>query len=170
MLMLAVSTLMSCNSNTSTDSTNEKGELTDVVVDIKIENPDDTTNQYGNIVQVFEIGDTTYLKVDYVQYLTGDAAIEAARNANEVDTFKTKDGKLEFAVPNDYFILNESKRTRKIALAKNCTFDLLYKPDRVTPITDNSLKSLIEIYSDNVFLLTINKNGYVIKIKEMFQP
>ena len=102
--------------------------------------------------------------------LSLNAAIEAAKKVNEVDSFINEDGKIDFAVPNDFFIVNESKKTRQLPLSKNCVIDLLHNPDGLYPVSDNSLKSLQSIYKESLFILTIKGNGVIIKIKEVFLP
>jgi hypothetical protein len=169
-LLLLLSINFSCNTRSSNTLTSTNDDSTELVVDIGFEKPQRTSDQYCYITSVFEKADTTYIGADFVQYLTGEAAIEAARKANEVDTFTTKEGNIEFSVPNGYFVLNESRRSRKFVLSKDCSFDLIYNPNGIRPITDNSLKSLKEIYLENIFMLTIDKNGHVTKIKEVFLP
>ena len=127
-------------------------------------------DEYANIVRIIQKDDTILLDADYIQYLTGDSAIEAAKKAHQADTFQTADGKTHIDVPNDYFIVNESKKIRQLPIAKNCVFDLIINPDRTHVIEDNSLNSLKKIYSDSPFILTLNNDGTIIKIKEVFIP
>ena len=161
--------LLSCNSNSSsptpldaaTSSITDSGIQTVIHVQTK--------EQYANIDSIFQKDRTTFLYADYIQLLTGDAAIEAAKKAHKADTFQI-DGKTHIGVPNDYFILNEHKRIRQLPLAKDCEFDLIINPDRMKPIADNSLKSLQTIYSESPFILTLNDEGVVVKVKEVFLP
>jgi hypothetical protein len=173
-LTASISTLFSCNSNSSGPATLVKGDSTTKRLNTEYKGQTDvqtkTQEQYANIVRVFQKGDTTFLDADYIQYLTGDAAIEAAKKAHQADTFKTKDGKTHIDVPNDYFIVNESKKIRQLQLAKNCIFNLIINPDRTHPIDDNSLKSLRIIYSDSPFILAFDDKGVVVRIKEVFIP
>jgi hypothetical protein len=165
-----VLTLLSCTSNSSRQTSLVKGEKTVEYLDTLSGNRTDRKEQYANIVHIFYKDDTAFLDADYIQYLTGDEAIEAGKNAHEADTFKTEDGKTHIDIPNDYFIVNESKRTRQLPLAKDCVFELIINPHRAHPIEDNSLKSLQTIYNDSPFILTLNEKGVIIKIKELFLP
>lgn len=126
--------------------------------------------QYANIIHVLQIGDTTFLDADYIQLLTGKAAINAAKKAGVADTIKTRDSAAYIYVPNDYFILNESRKTRQLPLASQCVFELLINPYRVHPIEDHTLESFKRIYKDSPFILTLDKNGRVVKIKEVYLP
>jgi hypothetical protein len=125
--------------------------------------------QYTFIRGVIEKSDSTYLEVDYIQYLTGDSAIAAAKRMGDLDTFQTADGITHEDVPNDYYILNESKKLRRIPIANECKYDLLLFLDRIKKVDENSLASLKRIYDDSPFLLTIS-NGEVIEVKEVFVP
>jgi hypothetical protein len=157
-----IGTLLSCNSNSSSKlDTASKTQ------------PDTQTNvqeQYAYIASIFQYEDTTFINADYIQYLTGDSAIEAAKKAHQADTFKTEDGKTHIDIPNDYFIVNERKKIRRLPLGDRCVFDLFTNPDRMHPIADNSLKALEAIYKDGPFVLIINNDGIVVKVKEVFLP
>jgi hypothetical protein len=164
-------TLLSCNSNSSSHTTLIKSDTPNQTLpkeqaDIQQK----AKEQYAAIDRIVQKGDTTFLDADYIQYLTGDAAIEAAKKAHEADTFKTEDGVTHIGVSNDYFIVNESKKIRRLPLAKDCVFDLIINPDRTNVIEDNSLRSLEKIYSDSPFILTLNNKGVVVKIQEVFLP
>lgn len=167
-------TLFSCNSNSSNSTTLAKDDTTTKTLNkadkTQTEVHTITQEQYADIVRVFQKGDTTFFDADYIQYLTGDAAIEAAKKAHQADTFQTKDGKTHIDVPNDYFIVNESKKIRQLPLSKDCSFDLIINPDRTHPIANNSLKSLQTIYKDSPFILTLDDKGMVVKVKEVFLP
>lgn len=166
--------LISCGTNVSKDNTqNQKDPISNQAnssVKINTDTLANTQEQYASINKIFQKSDTIYIEADYIQFLTGVEAIEAARKVNEVDTFINEDGKISFAVPNDYFILNESKIIRQLPVSKNCIFDLLHNPDRLHPVSENSLQSLQSIYKDSPFILTINGSGIIIKIKEVLLP
>jgi len=128
-------------------------------------------DHYSFIVGVAKRDDTTFIDADYIQYLTGKAALEAAKKAHQADTFKTADGKTHVSVPNDYFILNENEKIRRLALDKNCSINLVINLDSNPPISDNSFESLKKRIEQRApFILTLNNSGAVIKIKEVFIP
>lgn len=128
------------------------------------------TGTYCTIDSVIQNGDSTFIDADYIQYLTGDAAIEAASKDHRADTAITADGKVVIGVVDDYYIKNESKKIRRLLLAKNCSIDLIINPDGLPPITDNSLASLKKKIDSEIFMLTFNNSGVVIKIKQIFLP
>ena len=136
--------------------------------------PTDTSkyseDEYTFIVGVIQKADSTFIDADYIQYLTGQAAINAAIKVHQADTFKTEDGKTHIDVPNDYFIVNNNKKIRRLALDKNCSIDLVLNLDRTPPITENSLRNLKKVDHESPFILTLNDKGIVIKIKEIFVP
>jgi hypothetical protein len=126
--------------------------------------------QYTFIAGISQKGDSTFMDADYIQYLTGELAIEAAEKAHQADTFQTEDGVTHVDVPNDYYIVNANKKIRHLPIAKNCVFDLIINPDRLHPINNSSLQSLQKIYGDSPFILTLDDHNVVIKIKEVFTP
>lgn len=127
-------------------------------------------SKYAFIVGNIQKGDSCFIDADYIQYLTGQAAIDAAIKRHEADTFQTEDGKTHVDVPNDYFIVNDNKKIRRLLLAKSCLIDLVINPDGIPPINDNSFQSLKKVDNESPFLLTFNDKGVVIKIKEIFVP
>lgn len=170
-LFVLLSFLFSCtdtNSNRQVSTTIDTSKLFDAEVGNQL---NDTINQhYANVVDVINRNDSTFIDADYIQYLLGEKAIEAARKANEVDTIRNPDGTIEFAVPNDYFIVNENTKVRRISIATNCQFDLILNPDRTHKISDNKLADFRKIYKDSPFILTLNQKGQITKIKEVFLP
>jgi hypothetical protein len=61
--------------------------------------------QFGFITKVEKSGGTTYVTIDYAQFLTGKAAADAAAAHGD-----------ESPPPNDYYILNESKKLRRFGV------------------------------------------------------
>jgi hypothetical protein len=126
-------------------------------------------DQYAFIKGITEKADFIYLDLDYIQYLTGDSAVSAARRMGDIDTTITPDGAIHEDVTNDYYILNENDKVRRIVLAANCKYDLLLDIDRLNGITENSLASLKRIYGDSPFFFTV-RDGEITEIKEVFIP
>ncbi|MEJ8841834.1 hypothetical protein WG954_05515 [Lacibacter sp. H375] len=164
--------LFSCKTNNSNERIQIKSDTISKHSNTlsKTDIQENAKDQYANIIRIFLVAETTFIDADYIQFLTGDAAIEAAKKRQDIDTFVTPSGKREFAVPNDYFILNESKKIRRLPVAKDCVFDLIHNPDRLHPVFENSLKSLQIIFNDSPFILTLNDKGSIVKIKEVFLP
>ncbi len=134
----------------------------------KIDKSNET--KYAFITEILQNGDSVFLKVDYVQYLTGDSAIAAAISEDGADTIQL-DGKISVGVPNDYYILNNNPELRKLRIDKKCEFDFLLYLDRVdVKGIDNSLSSLKKIYKDALFHLTLNKEETIVRIEEVFIP
>lgn len=160
-------TIWSCHSNhpeQTISDTASKAASTEV---------DNTTNgieQYGFIVKTDQKTDTTFIVVNHIQYLTGQAAVDAAAKAHEADTMQTADGKAHAAVPKNYFIVNENDQLQSLPVDKNCIISLVINPDAPIPITDHSLESLKKASKDALFKLTVNTQGAVIRIEQIFVP
>ena len=167
-------TILGCNSNNNrqalidhTQNASDSGNLKKTLSDDTIKH---TSEKYAFIVGNIQKGDSTYIDADYIQYLTGQSAIDAAVKKHEADTFQTEDGKTHVDVPNDYFIVNDNKKIRRLFLNKNCSIELVINPEGIPPIIDNSLQSLKKVDRESPFLLTLNDKGIVTKIKEIFVP
>jgi hypothetical protein len=109
-----------------------------------------------------------YIEADYVQYLVGDKAIEAAKKAGDAD-IKLVDGEQKYSIPNDFYIINENPKLRKLELSKNVRLNLVNAYD----LKGNDVKSIFDYfknnYNDKIFLLKLNK-GKVVEIDEIFTP
>lgn len=76
--------------------------------------------------------DTTYLEVDYIQFLTGDEAAAAAAAHGD-----------ESPPPNDYYIVNENARLRRFAVQDGISVNVVVNDDgssepggRTMPLSD----------------------------------
>ena len=172
-LTITILILLSCNSNSAPQpslvNTGKSSNYSDTNNVTKPGKQQSNMAQYAYIVRILQKEDSTFLDADFIQYLTGEAAIEAAKKAHQADTFQI-DGKTHIDVANDYFILNERTKIRRFPISKDCVFDLIINPDRTPLIKDNSLISLKKVYADSPFVLTITPKGVVVKIKEVFIP
>lgn len=126
--------------------------------------------EYAFITDIRQNGESVFLIADYVQFLVGDSAVSAAIKYGDADTVQIN-GKIEIGVPNDYYIVNSNPRLRKLSINKNCEFDFLLWLDRVDiEKVDNSLSSLMKIYKDAPFILTLNNKDTVVRIEEVYLP
>lgn len=68
------------------------------------------------ITAITTSGKDFIIDADFVQMLTGKAAIIAAKKAGEGEYDINKKKDTVWYVPNDYFIANESTKTRKLTI------------------------------------------------------
>ncbi len=133
-LILCILILFGCksgsNHETSSVTIKKPGTIAETKLNtLPVDTPRYDQGEYALIVNIIQQNTSTYIIADYIQYLKGQAAIDAATRAHEADTFQTEDGKTHIGVQSDYFIANENKRLRRLELDKNCTFDLILNPD-----------------------------------------
>lgn len=123
---------------------------------------------YSLILKVYEINNKNYIDADYVQYLTGDRAIEEAKKNDDVDV-KIINGHKKYSIPNDFYIVNDNNKVRKLELSENVKIDLVNSIDLKT----NDRKSIFNYfknnYDDKVYLLVLSGEK-VTEIKEIFTP
>lgn len=123
---------------------------------------------YCLISSIYVENDKHYIEADYIQYLTGEKAIEEAKKNGDADVFIIN-GKKEYNIPGDFYIVNENSKLRKLELSENVKIDLIYNND----LKSNDIKSILEYfinnYDEKVFLLVLS-GGKVTEIKEIFTP
>ena len=139
-----------------------------VLVDTSIDPAVYDTIQYAYITKIID-GDAAFIEADYIQFLWNEEAIDAAAKRHDADTAYTEDGKMEVWVPNDYYIVNDSKKIRRLKLSKNVIISLVdWGPDAEFKV-DNTLNGLKNRYEDRPFVLWLHK-GVVVKIREKYVP
>jgi len=123
---------------------------------------------YCLITNIYDENDKHYIEADYIQYLTGDKAIEQAKKNGDAD-IKFVNGQKKYSIPNDFYIVNDNSKLRKLELSENVKIDLVNNNN----FKSDDIKSILEYfknnYDDKIFLLILNE-GKVIEIKEIFTP
>ena len=97
----------------------------------------------------------------------GDEAVEQASKRHDADTFYNDNGKMEEYVPNDYYIVNDNKKIRRLKLAKDVIISLVEWGPEVK--VEHSLAGLKKRYEGTPFILWLHK-GVVVKIREQYIP
>jgi hypothetical protein len=136
----------------------------------------DTITKIGNEVKeetclirkISEENGQVFIYTDYIQRLEGEKAVEEAKKRGDADT-AIIDGKMVIGVVNDYYIINDNPKIRKLPLDSAAKFEFVENPDRYDGKVTNTLQGLKLIYEDIPFILTL-KNGRVIKVFEIFVP
>ncbi|MBO9565222.1 MAG: hypothetical protein J7621_20770 [Niastella sp.] len=127
------------------------------------------TLKFCHIRKFYEKNGTQFIDADYIQFLFGDKAVAAARKRNDAE-MEIENGDTVYSVPNDYYAINDNPRIRSLALDKNVRCSVIDMRAEVYP-TDTTLKSLQSMNTeDKVFILTLDKNNVVTRIKEQFIP
>jgi hypothetical protein len=113
-----------------------------------------------------------FIDADFIQFLYEKKAVEAARKHKDAE-MEVKNGDTTYYVLNDYYVLNENTRIRKLALSPDVTcYTLSYSAPRVV-LEKTSLEKLTENYNknnDNYYILILDKNNVVTSIKEQYVP
>src|SRR5689334_22890747 len=105
----------------------EKSEIDSNLTAFTNDNDSKKREEYCYIVNVVSSRDTVFVDADYIQYLKGQKAIDAAKRNGDADT-TIKNGKIKISLPNDYYIVNENKKIRRLRLSQKITFELIINP------------------------------------------
>lgn len=110
--------------------------------------------------------------VDYVQMLTGKAAVAAAIKRGDADTSFDDKGKiLDVSVPNDFYIVNDNTKIRQLTVTPDIVVEMLKEniPAKKGKTPPSPAQRLDKVYRDALFELTI-KGNIIVKIKEVYLP
>ena len=123
---------------------------------------------YCLITSFYSDNGKQYIEVDYIQYFTGDKAIEEAKKRGDADKFVI-DGKKKYSITNDIYIVNDNSKLRKLKLSENVKINLVNSDDMKGNDTKDILEYLKENYKNKVFLVLLDETK-VVEIKEIFTP
>jgi hypothetical protein len=107
-----------------------------------------------------------YIDADYIQYLTGNQAIEEAKKNGDADVIIIN-GIKKYSIPDDFYVLNENKKIRKLELSNNIKIDLI--DNSKSSGKDSIFNYFKNNYDDRIYILELS-GGKVINIKEVFIP
>jgi len=175
-LIPAMALLFSCSNNkaagTKTDSTAAMKDSPATIIHdtVMVAEEPKADSVYAYLKKITDRNDSVIIDADYIQFLTGDAAIVAAKKNHEADTSYDDKGKItSISVDNDYYILNESKKIRQLLLAKDAVLKFMDNQYRTKPIKDNSVASFKQVYGEAPYILTL-KNNVIVKLEEVYLP
>ncbi|MFN3872902.1 MAG: hypothetical protein ACK4R9_07860 [Ignavibacterium sp.] len=129
---------------------------------------------YCFISRVVEKNPDYFLDVDFVEVLTGDSAVEAAKKSGQAEFEITESGDTNWFVPNDYFILNTRIDSSFIQLDKDCLITIYVSDEttnyRLTEKRVSSIKTFQNLVGkDKIFEINISE-GKIKAIKEFWIP
>jgi tetratricopeptide (TPR) repeat protein len=132
------------------------------------------TEKIGYIKKVYEKAGKRYLQIDEVQYLSGDAAIEAAKKAGAADYDETTK---KYSVPNDYYIVNSNPRLRDYEIPNNTEISVLnilvsseVESVANTPVPYSQFKYIINGSDAGDLCRIFIENNVVVKIEGQYVP
>ena len=112
-------------------------------------------------------GKSVTIDADLVQMLTGKAAVKAAKKIGEAEYDLNKKGDTTWYVPNDYFVLNENIKVRRLILTSTAQIYLI-KEGTSSLVKSNAAK-LKKSFEGKLFKLTIINNTVTV-ISEIYTP
>lgn len=123
---------------------------------------------YSLILKVYEENKKSYIDADYIQYFKGDRAIEEAKIRGDADVVIIN-GQKKYSIPNDFYIVNDNKKIRKLELSENVKINLVNTVGLKNSDTKSILDYLKNNYDDKIFLLVLSDEK-ITEIKEIFTP
>ena len=171
--------------NNPSDSGNKAGNLAQTPSKDSSTVTDDTATAGGEPVYPVEESDSIkycyikkfyakdnqqYVDADFIQFYTGDKAIQVARQHHDAEMIIEK-GDTTWSLPSDLYIVNENSLVRKLVIADNAVYKgVKYGTEQVVtkPV---SREQLLAVYNkEKIYVLTLNKNNVITQIKEQYLP
>jgi hypothetical protein len=167
--ILFASLLFSCN-NSSTEQS-KKDSTAPALPDTakKTTDVDTATTVYCYIAGIEEKKDSIIINVDDVEYFNGPNVVEEAKKRHRADTSYGKDGKMDVFVPDDYFIVNDDKRIRKLYMPATTPIHMDSEIAGKEAKNIDSYAYFSKHYKNSLFMLTV-KDDRIMSLKEVFLP
>jgi hypothetical protein len=129
-----------------------------------------TQEQRCLIKQLYTRNDTALIDADYIQFYVGKAADSVATRRRDGEMEIDAEGDTTWRTLDDYYILNENKKIRTLALAKDVKFYRIFMHHNVYRklASMDDLKQVVGGYE--IFILTFNENKEVSEIKQQYLP
>lgn len=127
----------------------------------------DTKQEIAIITSVKTIGKEMSIDANFVQMLTGKAAIKAAKKAGDAEYDINAKGDTAWYVFNDYYISNSSNITRKFTLAPNTLIYLVKEGSSILMKTNT--QKLKQGFEGKLFRLTFIATK-LMRIEEIYTP
>jgi hypothetical protein len=125
---------------------------------------------YCHITKFYSRDGREYLDADFIQFYTGDKAIQAARKYGEVEK-RVVNGDTIYSLPDDIYIRNDNPRIRSLAIDENAVYKVLRNTkSSVVNVAALREKLLARYSKEKIYVLTINKNNVITQIKEQYLP
>ena len=144
----------------------------DIIMQVSVKpNPIVKSKQIGYITKVYEEGSKKYLEFDDVEFLIGNAAIEAAKKSGDAEY---ENG--EYFVYDNYYIVNSNKERKSYAIDDNASLNLL--GCWIDPFSDdvynhsvfyNNFKN-ISSKNENMLCYIYAENNVVVKVEGQYTP
>lgn len=122
--ILALLTLAACTSTEREPS--GRGLAENIPADLKSEESTteavgETGRSHAYVRRFYQQGGQYFAKVDYIQFLSGEAAVAAARRKGDA-AVDVVNGDTTYSVFNDYYIVNDDSTTRTLRLSDQAKF------------------------------------------------
>ena len=128
--------------------------------------------RYCYATKIFQSNSQTMIEVDYVDYLTGKQAADAA--IKNKDYYVDEDGDTLTYILDDYYISNIDNKLRTFQLADTVEIEIFFFDEStnngIIEYKGNDISKLEKHLLNNPLLLITVKNNYVTKIKEQWIP
>ena len=162
--------LISCgqSNDSSKDTSNDNNSSVKSEVIISIDKV--TENRFAYIKEIENLNSELFIKVDYVDYLTGQEALDAEWR----DKAYFIDGEDTITnITDGYYISNVNPKLRTFKLQDKISVEHIIDDNGTQEMTEPKELNLqqIEIYIKNETLLFLHvKNGIIERIDERFMP
>ncbi|MBC8032958.1 MAG: hypothetical protein H7Y03_02350 [Chitinophagaceae bacterium] len=110
------------------------------------------------------------LKVDYVEYLTGDEALKKAKTAGDAHYVVDARGDTAFSLVDGYYIFNASTSLQSVELDKNAAIDIVDYTSTASKSKDIKVSELKNVLKNEPLMILSFIDGKVVNMTEQYRP
>lgn len=128
----------------------------------------ETEKEHCSVYEILKRNDSTFLKVDFIQFFTNEKAIEEAKKRNEAEYDIEVNGDTSFFVYNDYYIANDTIIFKYFLISDSTKVELLgILGDSL--INFNEKHEATQRLNYSPYIIQI-ESGIITKLSEVFTP
>jgi hypothetical protein len=129
-----------------------------------------TGSHYCYIRKVYRNGDRYFINADLIEFFSGDAAVEAAKKAGEVQTRVGETGDTIYSVPEYYYIINPEEDVKTFEIGRQAHVKLWLFTEEGEMIDAKGIEDLRKKDLKHSPFMVELKDGVASKVAEQYVP
>lgn len=157
--------------STATETPSPSPTLTPTPMPTPSPTPGVTEKATGIIDKIYQKSGVYYIQINYVEFLSGDAAIKQALADKSDLLIDNGDG--TYSLPDDYYISDKSKKIRTFPIDANCELKVVNWSGDNIGLKKVKISKFIAAFKDeggNMLVDISVKNGVAVALDEIYTP
>lgn len=126
--------------------------------------------QYAFLKKMYVQNNQWFCDVEFIDFLTGDAALTAAKKDGVAEKEVDEDGKVTYFVPNDYYIVRKKDASHTLSISPEASIKIMDETGNTENLSVIKVEKLAKTFHrETPYILNI-ANKEIKGIREQFIP